>query len=146
MKLPAAFAVPFALVLATGAFGAEVTPATPAATAAPAAPAVARRAAKPSALAVALSGILETEKASMAELKRRLAATRDAAAIESLHREIEQLKLDTEVQLLGVQAAHHRAAGRTAVAEQLEASIRALRAPQRIAEPAARPAPAPASR
>ena len=77
----------------------------------------------------------------MTKLKARFAAASDAASKQAIHREIEQLKLDSEIEMLAVQAADHRKNGRIAVAEQLELEIQELKAPQRTLEPAARPAP-----
>lgn len=155
MKTWPRLAVLFALALSVPALAAETAPAPDAIVESPAKPAAdAAAGAQPAAeapavrkpsrrltpLQVAMAGVLESEKASMVTLKARLAAAKDPAAIEAAHREIEQLKVDTEVQLLVLQATHHRQNGRTELAAQLEESIRALRATQgQPAEPARAP-------
>lgn len=146
-RLPFAVAV-VASTLTVPAFAAENTPAaqtvaapiveTPAAGTAAPAPARTRQR---SPLSVAIAAALETEKQAMAALETQLAATKDAATIAAINGQIEQLKIDSEVQLLTLQAVHHRGAGRTAVAEQLEAAIRDMKAPPRTFTPASRPAP-----
>jgi len=149
MRSSSALAVLFALAVAVPSVAqesrtAEVpveTPAVATKTAQPT-PAPARPASlRPSPLALALEAIVEKEKAAMTKLKARLATASDAASKQAIHREIEQLKLDSEVEMLATQAADHRKNGRIAVAEQLELEIRELKAPQRMLEPAARPAP-----
>ncbi|MBI5171219.1 MAG: hypothetical protein HZA61_17160 [Candidatus Eisenbacteria bacterium] len=144
--------------LAVPALAAESTPAASPVVEAPAtAPAVAATAETPAAtvpvrtakrvltpLQVAMNAVIESEQAQMAALKARLSATKDHAAAEAVQREIEQLKTDTEVQLLSLQATNHRQNGRVAAATQLEESVRSLRAaqsakmlsPQRPAVPA----------
>ena len=149
----------FLVSLAAPALAAETTPAaspvveTPAPVAVPAlAPAEApapvatpartpKRALTP--LQVAMNVVMESEQAQMSSLKARLATAKDHATVEAVQREIEQLKTDTEVQLLSLQATNHRQSGRLEAAAQLEESIRSLRAahaktlsPQRPAVPA----------
>lgn len=113
---------------------------------APSKPEARARARRMSPLAVAMAGVVESEKASMATLKALLAAARTSEAAESVQREIEQLKLDTEVQLLTLQATHHRQNGRPELAAELDRAIAGLRAPERKLEPASRPAPVTAPR
>lgn len=152
MKQSSLFAALVALALSAPAFAAESAPAaepvieTPAAEVSAAAttpaPAAVRRAPhRMTPLAIAMAGVVESEKASMATLKARLASAKDGAAMDAVNREIEQLKVDTEVQLLTLQATHHRQNGRPALADELEMAIRELRMPQRALEPASRPAP-----
>lgn len=111
---------------------------TPAAGTAAPAPARTRQR---SALSVAIAAALEAEKTAMRALEMQLAAAKDPATVATIHAQIEQLKRDGEIQLLSLQAVHHRGAGRTAIAEQLEAVIRDMKAPPRAFTPMSRPAP-----
>ncbi len=141
-----------ALALAVPTFAAETTgaadkTATPAVTETPAAagsvPASPKKAAvRRSPLALALQATLDREAETMAALQVRLAATRDGETAFALQKQMEQLKFDTEIALLQVQADHHRIGGRVAAAEQLEAVIRDMKAPPRAFAPIQRPAPA----
>jgi hypothetical protein len=116
-----------------------VEPAAP--SSAPAHAATAVRVRKPSPLAVAITALLETERGTIAALEQRLAATKDRVAALALRREIEQVKIDAEIQVLALQAAHHRGNGRADLANQLDAVIRTMKNPPRAFEPASRPAP-----
>lgn len=148
----------FLVSLAVPTLAAETTPAaspiaeTPAVAAAPApvaqpvtpATPVRKTSRRLSPLAVAMNAVVESEAEQMKTLKARLVAAKDPATADAVQREIEQLKLDTEVQLLSLQAANHRQNGRIEAAVQLEESIRSLRAVPSVAAP--RPAATPATR
>jgi hypothetical protein len=132
--LPAALlAVGIALiVLACAASGAAAAPADPAAMVKPA---------PRSALALKIAAARDAERAAMEALRAKLSAATDQATARAVQKEMEQLKQDGEVQLLRIQAEHHRAAGRRAVAERIEAAIREMTAPPAVLPPLARPAP-----
>ena len=83
--------------------------------------------------------VLEADKLVELRLRTREALTPDGAL--AVQREIEQLKFETEIALLRVQAKHARSAGRTEVATRIESAIADLVNPPRPHAPTARPAP-----
>jgi hypothetical protein len=99
-----------------------------------------RRAANP--LYPQIAAMLEAEREQIAALRVRLAATHDGDAAMAIQREIEHARAQTELGILRLQADHARKAGRTAVADGLDAAIRHLTQPPVRLQPAARPAPA----
>ncbi|MFN8587088.1 MAG: hypothetical protein U0704_04735 [Candidatus Eisenbacteria bacterium] len=120
------------------------TPAPVAAEAAPAAPApgatsrFANRRMSP--LAIAMAAVVESEQVRMTALKKRMAAAKDPVEVDAIQREVEQLKFESEIQLLSLQAKSHRQAGRVEAANRLDESILSLRR-LREASTASRPAP-----
>ncbi|MBI5168586.1 MAG: hypothetical protein HZA61_03770 [Candidatus Eisenbacteria bacterium] len=89
-----------------------------------------------------LFDVLDREDAQVAALQAELARTADPMAALAVQRRIEKVKQDSEVELLRVQATHARAAGKSALAAQLDAAIAELTAPRAAHEPVERPAPA----
>lgn len=86
--------------------------------------------------------LLDAEREQLAALRLRLAATRDANVAMGIQREIEQVKVQTEVGILRLQADHARKQGRTAAADGLEAAIRQMLQPPVRGAASTRPAPA----
>jgi len=84
---------------------------------------------------------LGREHEQLAALRARLAHTTDHRAALALQREIERVKLQTEVAILRIQASAARQAGHAALAARLDAAIENLLAPPAPAEPVKRPAP-----
>jgi hypothetical protein len=123
----------------------KVAPVAPASAEAPApveeaaAPAVPKRPLSP--MMTEIRALLDADAEQVAALRQRIAKASSPEEALVLQRQIEQLKLDTEVSLLRVQAKHARAAGRTEVASRLEAAISELLNPPKIQAPAARPVP-----
>lgn len=88
-----------------------------------------------------LYDVLDRQDAAVAVLQSELARTADPMAALAVQRRIEKVKQDAEVELLRVQATHARAAGKAALAAQLDAAIAELTAPRAASEPVERPAP-----
>lgn len=107
--------------------------------AAPATP-VARRVVNP--LYPRIAAMLEAEKQQLVALRTKLAVAKDSDAAMAIQREIEQVKVGTEIGILRLQAEHARQRGRTATADGLEAAIRQMQQPPARATSATRPAPA----
>ncbi len=109
----------------------SAAPGAPAALAPLASPATVVPARKPSRplspLAIAMNAVVESEKVQIEKLQARLATAKDHASAEAVQREIEQVKFDSEIQLLTLQATNHRQNGRNEAAARIEESIRSLR-------------------
>jgi len=130
------------------------TPATPAgdpervistaATPAPATTVTAKARVHP--MVAEMRAVLETERVEFRNLFARFRAAPDATAALAVQREIEQLKLSTEISLLRIQADYARRAGRAAQAAELEKVIAELQAPPVSVAPASRSGPEPTSR
>ncbi len=88
-----------------------------------------------------LFDVLDREDAQVAALQAELARIADPMAALAVQRRIEKVKQDSEVELLRVQATHARAAGKSALAAQLDAAIAEMTAPRAVSEPVERPAP-----
>ena len=88
-----------------------------------------------------LFDVLDRQDAAVAALQTELARIADPMAALALQRRIEKAKQDAEIDVLRVQARHARAAGKAALAAQLDAAIGELTAPRAVNEPVARPAP-----
>jgi hypothetical protein len=103
-----------------------------------AAPAATHLAAAPTAFAIELRDVRARLRQQLAELEARL--TRSASQDEqaALVAEIERLKTEAELAVLGIQARHARAAGRVRVAAKLESAASALRAALDAGAPTAR--------
>lgn len=86
----------------------------------------------------AIQALLEQEAARLAELEARVPAAADAAAFLSLQREIEQVKQDTELQVMRTQAEFARLEGRVEQAERIEAALAEMAAPRPAAAPTER--------
>ena len=72
--------------------------------------------------------VFEAEKTALASLKVRLQDADDEREILSLLHEIDQVKQETELQVLQIQSDSARREGRTEAAERIEATIAVLRA------------------
>jgi len=90
-----------------------------------------------------LMGVLDQEKAALAQLRLRFRATRDHREALAIQREIERLKVGTEVALLRIQADYARRQGRLATAQELEAAIHDILNPP--VRPAVKPSERPAT-
>lgn len=116
---------------------ATVAPVEPAAAVADTLPA----ARHPSPMMLEVRAALERERERTETLRARLRERPGGQEALALQREIERVKLDTEVAILRIQAGAARKAGRTAQAERLEAAAADLLAPPPATAPVARPAP-----
>jgi len=90
----------------------------------------------------ALRAVLDAEQAQLAELQGRLESAPDTDAALAIQREIEQVKQQTEIDLLAAQARFAREAGQEEQAVAIEAAITELTAPRPVGVPQDRPAPA----
>ncbi len=84
----------------------------------------------------------EAQAVAVAALETRLETAADATEFLALQRQIEDLRVGTEVRFLEIQARHARSEGRLDAAARLEAAVARMTAPPPRAEPVARPAPA----
>lgn len=84
---------------------------------------------------------LDREREQIAGLRVRLQQKPDHQAALALQREIEKVKLDTEVAILRIQADAARKAGHAALAERLEVAAKDLLTPPAVTTLATRPAP-----
>ncbi len=89
---------------------------------------------------------LEREREQVEALRVRLRGVTDHRAALAIQREIERVKLETEVSILRIQAGAARKAGRLALAKQIDEAIESLLAPPAPATPVTRPAPRAAAR
>ena len=97
---------------------------------------------RPATVAASITALIEAEGEQLRVLTRRLDATRDSDAAMGIQREIEQVKVQTELSILRLQSEHARRAGRIAVADRLDAAIREMVEPRPAMTPVSRPAPA----
>ena len=104
------------------------------------APAV-KRVAQPSPMMVEIRAVLDSERASLKSLNERFRAAKDDATAQALQREIAQVKQDSEIAILRVQAKHARLAGHDAVAAYLEGAIRTILSPPVQLPLSSRPVP-----
>ena len=95
----------------------------------------------PSPLMAELMAVLESETQQIEALEVKVAAAPDAMAALAIQRQIEKVKFDTEVSLLRVQATHARRAGRTALADRLDAAVEEMLRPVARGVPIPRSAP-----
>ncbi len=86
----------------------------------------------------AIRALLDREAAQLAELDARLPGAADEGAVLALQREIEQVKQETELQVMRVQADFARREGRTAQADQIEAALAEMAAPRPAVAPVER--------
>jgi hypothetical protein len=80
----------------------------------------------------------DAHAAAIAVLEQRIEATTDATDAIALQQEIESLRRQVEIQILGIQAHHARLAGRLEQAAEIEAAIEAMTAPPPEAIPVER--------
>ncbi len=79
--------------------------------------------------------------AQVAEMQARLDNVGDDMAALEIVRAMERVKVQTELDILAVQAAHARRTGRDALAEEIDAAIRTMTDPRPAAQPVPRAAP-----
>ncbi len=92
---------------------------------------------------VEIQSALAEQQRQVAALDARFAETTDATAALAIQREIEQIKQDTELAILAIQARHARAAGDENLAQSIDAAIATLQNPPPPPAPAVeRPVPA----
>ncbi len=92
---------------------------------------------------VEIQGALAEQQRQVAALDARFAETSDETAALAIQREIEQIKQDTELAILAIQARHARAAGDEDLAQRIDAAIAAIQNPPPPPAPAVeRPVPA----
>jgi hypothetical protein len=113
---------------------------------APAPPDTAPATRAPSPLMLEVRAALEREREQVEALRARLKEKPGDREALALQREIESVKLDTEVTILRIQAGAARRAGHAALAERLEIAARDLLTPPAATTTAARPAPRAAGR
>jgi hypothetical protein len=99
------------------------------------------RVAQPSPMMVEIRAVLDQERTSLKSLNERFRAAKDDATAQALQREIAQVKQDSEIAILRVQAKHARLAGHDAVAAYLEGAIRTILSPPVQLPASARPSP-----
>ena len=109
----------------------------------PVAPEVGETARKPvrSPMVTEMMALIDQQDGKLKDLAGRLKKATSNEEAFAIKREIEQVKLGTEVSLLRVQADYARRDGRTADADRLDAAIRALLTPPRPGTPVNRPVP-----
>ncbi len=83
---------------------------------------------------------MAAEKTNLTALQSRLAGTDHQQAL-ATQREIERVKQETELRILGIQAEHARSAGRTEQAAEIEQAIQAISNPPVISATSPRPTP-----
>lgn len=88
-----------------------------------------------------IRGVLLAEQQELVRLQSELAQTRDAAAALRIQHQIEDLKQETEIEVLSVQVRRARDRGDEDLASQLESSIERILQPPVRKNPVARPAP-----
>jgi hypothetical protein len=74
--------------------------------------------------------VFDAEKEALAVLETRLKSASTEVEVMGLMKEIERVKVETELKILGVQAVYARKEGRIEQAEKLESEIRRMRAGQ----------------
>lgn len=90
-----------------------------------------------------IQGALAEQQRQVAALDARFAETTDETAVLAIQREIEQIKQDTELAILAIQARHARAAGDEDLAQSIDAAIAAIQNPPPPPAPTVeRPVPA----
>ena len=100
----------------------------------------------PSPMMLEIRAALDREREQIEGLRLRLRGASNAREALALERQVERVKLDTEIAILRIQADAARRAGRTALAARIDAAIGGLLAPPAPATPVARPAPHGSSR
>jgi hypothetical protein len=92
-------------------------------------------------LMVEIQAVLADEQTKVAELQARLEAATDDHAALALQKEIEQIKVETELNILRLQATYARNEGRIEQAAEIEAVIAEMLSPRPVGVPIERPAP-----
>jgi hypothetical protein len=92
-------------------------------------------------LMLEIQAALAAEQARVADLEARFAAAADEASALAIQKEIEQIKVETELSILRLQAEHARQEGRVEQAAQIEAAIAEMMNPRPAGIPIERPAP-----
>nr|MEE4268049.1 hypothetical protein [Candidatus Krumholzibacteria bacterium] len=88
-----------------------------------------------------INEVLAQSEARLVELQTRLEAeTSDLAKLEII-KQIEQTRVQTELDVLGTQASYARQTGREDVALEIEGAIAEMTAPRPVRQPVDRPAP-----
>ncbi len=90
-----------------------------------------------------MRAVIDAERVTLEALNARFRQSADAEAGLAIQREIAQLKVQTELSLLRIQARHARAAGRATVADAIERAIREIESPPVPLPAGIRPVPAP---
>jgi len=144
MGLPAPMLVLLALMPVLSAAGPEPIP-FPADPAAAGGMQPAPAAVAPTPMVAELLAAVDEQERLLAEIRIEVGLTRSASRRLELHRRIETIKRDTELQLLQIQVAYARREGRVEVVELLEAAIAQVTAPPERREPEMRPSPTAAS-
>ena len=88
-----------------------------------------------------IQAVLADEQTRVAELEARLSSSLDEGAALALRRQIEQIKVETELNILRLQAEHARRAGQDEQAAAIEAAIAEMLSPRPAGVPSERPAP-----
>ena len=126
---------------APAAAAAQKSAAAPANAAEPAAPTVTFKKPAQSPMITELMALLAGQDEKLADLaaRQKKATTGDEAI--AVQREIQELKLGTEISMLRIQATYARREGRTADADRLDGVVRDLVSPPKLGVPSNRPAP-----
>jgi hypothetical protein len=77
-------------------------------------------------LAADMMKVIESEQQALAALSLRFKRAGDARAALAVQREIERVKLETEVSLLRIQASYARREGRLKTAQEIEAAVETM--------------------
>jgi hypothetical protein len=93
-----------------------------------------------------INAVLEQSRLQVATLQDRFDNEPNAEAAVAIVRQIEQLKINTELDILRVQVRYARTAGNVELAQQIEASLTQMTTPAPRREPVDRPAPAAGNR
>ena len=88
-----------------------------------------------------IDALLEVERVQLAELKARLQAAPDEETALAIQREVRQLKMETELEILRVQIRSAREMGRLDTVERLEQTIEYLTNPRPVNPPVERVRP-----
>jgi hypothetical protein len=83
----------------------------------------------------------DASQVAVAALDQSFRAASDATTALAIQRQIEDLRQQTEVRILGIQAKYARQEGRIEDAEEIEAAIEEMTTPTPRGEPVDRPAP-----
>lgn len=92
-----------------------------------------------------IQAVFDTEKEALDVLEARLNSASTEAEIMGIMKEIQRVKVETELQILGVQVDYARREGRIEQAREIEAEIRLMRAgpPRATQQPRLNPNSAP---
>ncbi len=95
----------------------------------------------PTPLMVEIQAVFADERARVAELEARLTPSLDEGAALALRHQIEQIKIETELNILRLQAEHARREGRDEQAAAIDAAVAEMLSPRPAGVPSERPAP-----